>query len=152
MADKYDEELARIFEEIVVESRAPTIGIWWLIDDKVVSFHEDLRDASAHGLMHMTSFPKLKLPGHYADYDRGRVDYNPDTKQFLLYCGLNLSGDKVTLAKVAKDFNLPIAKNRIKVITSQQYDIEPNEESLFDDEDEDLDDWDDLDDDSEEVW
>lgn len=108
------DDLDKIFEGLVVESRVPKIGIWWIVKDEVISFQEEFRNVSSTGLsrdtnfLHVSEFDKLKLPGEYDDYERGRVIFLEKSKKFAIYCSGKIANDKASIARVARDFSLPL--------------------------------------------
>lgn len=116
-----DDELDKILEGLVVESRVPKLGIWWLVNGKVISFQEEFRDVAPVGpsrdsdLLHFTEFDKLGLPGDYTDYERGRVIFLEGPKQFVIYCSEDVAKSKEAIARVARDFSLPLAKLKVAV-------------------------------------
>lgn len=123
----FDKKISEALDKVVVESRTPKLGIWWLVDNKVISFQEEFRDVPPVGpsrdsdFMHYSEFPKLKLRGEYTDYPRGRVIYLEGPQRFAILGSKAMMDNKEALIKIAKDFSLPASK--IALMADSHYEI-----------------------------
>lgn len=121
-----DEELNKALDNIVVESRTPRVGIFWVNGPELVVFSDEVRKVrevagfkdSDHN--HYEAWPKLGLKGDYTSIPRGRVLYSVRDDKFLVYVPASLVKDKAILVKIFREFSLPTSK--IKVSTDEHYD------------------------------
>jgi hypothetical protein len=125
-----DEELDKVFDNIIVESRTPKVGIFWVNGPELIVFADDVRKVrevagfkdSDHN--HYEDWSKLKLKGDYTSIPRGRVLYSVRDDKYLVYIPTSLSRDRATLSKIFREFSLPTSK--IKVSTDEHYDDDAN--------------------------
>ena len=108
--------------------RVPKVGIFWIINDEVISFMEDLRlikpvmgfrDSEFN---HYSMWSKLRLRGDYTSKPRGRVIYNDNKEKFFVYLPSTLIKDRSVINKVLKTFNVPTSKALLK--TDDHYEMD----------------------------
>ena len=112
----------------VKADRVPKVGIFWIINDEVISFMEDLRlikpvmgfrDSEFN---HYSMWSKLRLRGDYTSKPRGRVIYNDNKEKFFVYLPSTLIKDRSVINKVLKTFNVPTSKALLK--TDDHYEMD----------------------------
>lgn len=124
---KFKDKIDKIFEEIIVESRTPKVGIFWFKDEEIISFTEEIRDkVPVAGFRdsdfdHYNAWDKLKIRGDYTDLPRGRVIQNVKEDKFLVYVPSFLLDDKHKLVQIFREFSLPTSK--IKIVTDTHYEM-----------------------------
>ena len=122
---KLDDELDKIFESVVFESRVPKVGIWWKWKDSIISFTSEIRDVKeVNGFRdseynHFEEWDKLGLPGDYTSIPRGRVIQSLKDDKFIVYVPSILQKDRNFLLEIFREFSLPTSK--IKILTDPHY-------------------------------
>ncbi len=103
--------------KIVAESRTPTGGAFWFIpngtDWEIISFFEEGLKRTDHSFMWskyvaplLMPNPPIKLKQAYAGLPRGRV-VRQANGNFVIWHGNDLPHGDISIAKIAREFNLP---------------------------------------------
>ena len=104
----------------------PEVGIFWLIDDKLVANSIPWRQADIHGGFyngnndHATFWTTLQrlLPQwkglEYIDYPRGRVLFHSTEEVFLVYSSQAIVNNPGVRATILAEFKLPFGATKFK--------------------------------------
>lgn len=127
--------------KLLVEDRAPKVGIFWFVDGDIIEFTTDVRKAkSVQGYKdsdydHHSEWPKVKkafgIRGQdWAEIPRGRVIYAGPRERFEIITSSELAADESKVLEVMRRFSLPRSKTAI--VTDLHYEINPDLEAEFD--------------------
>ncbi len=114
--------------KIIVENRQPKVGIFWIINDQIVSFTEDARTVRIINgfkdtdMDHYHMWPKLKIRGDYTNKPRGRVIYRAKDDKYMVYVPSSLTDDKRMLLKILREFSIPTSK--FVIVTDEHYEMD----------------------------
>lgn len=136
-----NEDIDKALDNIIVESRAPKVGIWWFIDGRVESAYTPARDVQplrGTGVRdvdfnHYDYWPKLKIRGEYDSHERGRVMYKDNEDKYLIFCSTTISKNKAAIREIARTFSLPLSKIRIETDEHYEDSFAADFDALFDD-------------------
>jgi hypothetical protein len=99
--------------------KQPHVGIFWLVDGKLVIDSTSLAEAEPYGdnLTHPRGHLKVweqwrmggKVPGEseYEEFPRGRVMYNTKTQRFTLLADRCILRDKGVVSRIMSELHLP---------------------------------------------
>lgn len=124
------ESFKDFFENLIVESRSPKVGIFWIHKDQCLAFTEDVREIAPVGGFrntkydHYSSWRKLKIGGDWTQTPRGRVLFREKDKKFDIVTSKALASDQNAILKVMREFSLPMANT--KVSTDEHYEMDPD--------------------------
>lgn len=99
--------------------REPKVGIFWLVDGKLISDVTPVSSAEAYGEClghakgHFQYWSELQRTGtipadtEYEDPPRGRIVFNGGTGQYILYADKCIREQSKVVHKILRDFALP---------------------------------------------
>lgn len=112
-------------------ARVPEVGIWWIIDRKLVAdsipyteapehagFREGKNDHYAFFATLQRIMPKLRH-AEYTDFPRGRVIYDANNGRFLCYGSKKFAASTAQKRRILNEFRLPT--NATKFVPDLHY-------------------------------
>jgi len=127
---------------MILESRNPRVGIFWVVDGDIIDFSQDVRELSNNlGYIdsprdhHSAWRDMLKLYPHFKDYEyyevpRGRVTYNTRDGVYHIISSREILQNDSLVRKIMRTFSLPVSST--KLIADAHYEMTPSEE-MWDD-------------------
>ena len=112
------------------------IGIFWIVDDEVVTFAENVTKVKAvdgrkdSNFAHVDEWIKVqkKFPAlknvEYEEVERGRITYRVKEKEYLLLLSREMMGNETIVSRIIEKFKLP--QNKVIVEADFHYTLPQN--------------------------